>query len=176
MSQPDFQRRGAPLLGRRATKTGSWPAPCCSWSTVFHPLSFEIHTAPSCPPGISHILILLVLLLVCAGVGMNRAGPGPSAPASLSHQLHDMDKAPAAVTVGRAETSLPAAASSMLRVVRAMSCPAPSAKHTPQLMFPRWQINVFMFPSPVCGFPHGAVLGDVAVALCARWELPAGRD
>lgn len=99
-------------------------APCCSWSAKSSALQVSKYARhPPVPPGSPTSSRLSVLLLVCAGAGMSRAGQGPSAPASPSHWLRGAGKAPAAVAVARAEMSLPAAAS----------------PRAPQLMFPRGQ-------------------------------------
>lgn len=48
----------------------------------------------------------------------------------------------------------------MLMVLRASSCLAPSAKHTPCLVFLRWQINVLVSCGLAHSFSRSAVLGD----------------
>lgn len=149
-------------------------APCCSWSAVFHPLSFKIRRAPSCPPGISHIFTPVSAALGVCWSRDKQSWAASLCPSLPSHQLHGAGKALPAVAAGRAETSLPAAASPMLLVARAASCPVSSARHAAQLTFPRWQIKVLVLPWLAGASPVMLCWGTEAVALsrAALWLAP----
>lgn len=136
-------------------------APCCSWSAKSSALEVSKYAQhPPVPLRSPASSRLSVLLLVCAGAGMSRAGQGPSAPASPSHWLRGAGKAPSAVAVGRAETSLPAAASS----------------RAPQLIFPRGQLMSSCSHGWRVASPAVLCWGTGAVALCPAmlWLVPRG--
>lgn len=147
-------------MGRGTTETGLWASlhPVARGAQSLPPFKFQHSMLLS--PRISWIFAPFSAALALCWSRDEQSQARSLCPCIATPSAHGMGKAPAAAAVGRAEMSLPAAESPTLMVLRAASCPAPSAKHTPQLMFLRWQINVLVSCWMAHSLSRGAVLGD----------------